>query len=175
MTLATHPFDVLPLPTNGRLIFTPCPGTKGVALQASIDQLKHAGAAAVITMMPDDELQEIGVVELPDSVNRTGMQWFQLPVEDDAAPTETFQQCWQENRSQIRTLLDSGETIAVHCRGGSGRTGFMVALILREMGMDGAQADALVKSLRPKALTLPAHTDYLAARDGQPSQQETSQ
>ena len=45
-------------------------------------------------------------------------------------------------------------------------------MILREMGMDGADADALVRRLRPKALTLPAHTDYLAARDGRHPEQE---
>jgi hypothetical protein len=45
----------------------------------------------------------------------------------------------------------------------SGRTGFMVAAIMREMGMDQAQATDMVKGLRPNSLKLPAHTEYLAA------------
>ncbi len=53
--------------------------------------------------------------------------------------------------------------MAIHCRGGSGRTGFMAAVILRELGIDEVQATALVKGLRPNSLKLPAHTEYLAA------------
>jgi hypothetical protein len=68
MTLAVHPVDLLILPSNGKLIFTPCPGTKGVTLQDSIDQLKRAGPSALITMLPDDELHEIGVVDLAQPV-----------------------------------------------------------------------------------------------------------
>lgn len=161
--MAIHPFDVLALPDSGKLIFTPCPGTKGVALQTSIEQLKHAGASAVITMMPDDELSEIGVEELPATVNRSGMHWFYMPVDDDAAPTETFQQSWQESRSKIMALLDNGETIAVHCRGGSGRTGLMAALIMSERRIDQDQTTELVRSLRPNSLKLPVHLDYLKA------------
>ncbi|MCU7846064.1 MAG: dual specificity protein phosphatase family protein [Candidatus Thiodiazotropha sp. (ex Monitilora ramsayi)] len=159
--MATHPFDVLSLPDKGKLIFTPCPGTKGVALQTSVDQLKHAGASAVITMMLNDELNEIGVVELPACVQRSGMQWYQMPVEDDAAPTNTFQSRWLENRGQIMALLDRGETIAVHCRGGSGRTGFMAATILSDLGIGEDKATEMIRSLRPNSLKLPVHLDYL--------------
>ncbi|PUD98980.1 MAG: protein phosphatase [Candidatus Sedimenticola endophacoides] len=162
--MTTHPLDLLPLPGSGKLIFTPCPGTRGVALQASIVQLRDAGASAVITMMPEDELQEAGVGELPAMVIRSGMQWFHMPVEDDAAPTETFQQRWQQQRSMIIALLDNGETIAVHCRGGSGRTGLMAAAIMGEQGIEEDQATALVRGLRPNSLKLPAHLDYLKSK-----------
>jgi protein-tyrosine phosphatase len=52
--------------------------------------------------------------------------------------------------------------VAIHCRGGSGRTGFMAAVIMREMGMDQAQATDMVKGLRPNSLKLSAHIEYLA-------------
>jgi hypothetical protein len=46
------------------------------------------------------------------------------------------------------------------------------ARILRELGMDAEQADALVRRLCPNALKLPVHIDYSAARDGRHTQQE---
>ena len=95
-----------------------------------------------------------------------------FPVEDDAAPGPAFEQAWAAHRDAVLALVSQQGSIAIHCRGGSGRTGFMAALILREMGMDGAQADTQVLRLRPKALSLPGHTDYLAAHDGRYSQQE---
>ena len=45
---------------------------------------------------------------------------------------------------------------------GSGRTGFMAAVIMRELGMGEVQATTLVKGLRPNSLKLSAHTEYLA-------------
>ncbi|MES9929129.1 MAG: hypothetical protein ABW158_13550 [Candidatus Thiodiazotropha sp. 6PDIVS] len=48
--MAIHPFDILPLNNGGNLIFTPCPGTKGVDLETSVRQLKEAGAESIITL-----------------------------------------------------------------------------------------------------------------------------
>jgi protein-tyrosine phosphatase len=170
--MTTHPYDALLLPDGGKLIFTPCPGTKGVGLAAAVEQLHQAGAHAVISMTPSDELAKLDVPALPEAVARADMRWFQFPIEDDAAPGPDFEQAWTAYRDAVMSLVSRHSGIAIHCRGGSGRTGFMAALILREMGMDGTRADALVKGLRPNALKLPAHTDYLAARDDHHSQQE---
>jgi protein-tyrosine phosphatase len=173
--MTTHPHDALPLTDGGRLIFTPCPGTKGVGLAESLAQLRQAGAEAVISMTPSDELARLEVAALPAAAAEAGLRWFHCPVEDDAAPGPDFEQAWAAHRDAVLALVSQQGSIAIHCRGGSGRTGFMAALILREIGMDGARADALVKGLRPNALTLPAHTDYLAARDGRYPKQEQSQ
>jgi len=62
----------------------------------------------------------------------------------------------------VHRLLDAGKRIAVHCKGGSGRTGLMAAQILVERGYTKEDALAAVKALRPKALSLAAHQDYLA-------------
>ncbi|KAA6184538.1 protein phosphatase [Thiohalocapsa marina] len=173
--MTIHPYDVLPLTEGGKLLFTPCPGTKGVGLAESIEQLRQAGADAVISMTPSDEMAQLKVAGLPEAVVQSGMRWLHFPVEDDAAPGPAFEQAWVANRDAVMALVAQQGAIAIHCRGGSGRTGLMAALILRESGMDGERADTLVKVLRPKALTLPAHTDYLAACDGRHQQQEQVQ
>jgi protein-tyrosine phosphatase len=165
--MTTHPHDALPLPDGGKLIFTPCPGTRGIGLVESVEQLRQAGADAVISMTRSDEVARLEVAALPEVIARAGMCWFHLPVEDDAAPGPAFEQAWAANRDALMSLVSRHRGIAIHCRGGSGRTGLMAALILREMGIDGARADTLVKGLRPKALTLPAHTNYLRVRDDQ--------
>ncbi|WP_315709725.1 hypothetical protein [Brenneria uluponensis] len=43
-----HPFDILTLDNGAKLIFTPCPGTKGVPLADALKPLKKAGAQVVI-------------------------------------------------------------------------------------------------------------------------------
>jgi protein-tyrosine phosphatase len=161
--MSAHPYDVLALPDQVHLIFTPCPGIKGVDLATSVSVLHRAGADALITMMTDEELAEFEVAALPDVVRQNGMTWFHFPVEDDAAPAEDFEKSWLASKPEVLTMIEQGKCVAIHCRGGSGRTGFMAAVIMREMGMDESQATSLVKGLRPNSLKLPAHTEYLAA------------
>jgi len=159
----SHPFDTLLLAEGGSLIFTPCPGTKGVDIQTSLAQLKQAGTMAVITLMPDDEMARFEVENLPSICTRIGLQWFHLPIEDDTAPTAEFQRRWEKQKGQITTMLEKKETLAIHCRGGSGRTGLMAAIILLECGIPIGQAVSMVKGLRPNALKIQPHIDYLVS------------
>ena len=156
-----HPFDILSLPQDGSLIFTPCPGTKGIDLQTSITQLKRAGATAVITLMPDDEMARFGVEALPGVCEQHGLKWFHLPIEDDAEPMAEYQQGWSAQKKLIQKILDQNGTLVIHCRGGSGRTGLMAAIILLERGIDFDHTVSMVKDLRPNSLKLQQHLDYL--------------
>jgi len=114
-------------------------------------------------MMTDEELAKFEVASLPDVVRQSGMIWFHLPVKDDASPAEAFEQAWQAHKPEVLALIEQGKCVAIHCRGGSGRTGFMAAVIMRELGMGEAHATHLVKGLRPNSLKLLAHIEYLAA------------
>jgi protein-tyrosine phosphatase len=159
--MCSHPFDKLPLSTGGALIFTPCPGTKGASLSDSLAQLKAAGAEAVITLMPNDEMVRNGVAELPDACRSTQLQWFHFPIEDDASPGEEFRLAWEAGKSRVFEILDRSGTVAIHCKGGSGRTGLMAAITLCERGLHHDQILDQVTSLRPNALKLAVHKDHL--------------
>jgi len=165
--MSTHPFDKLPLNDGGTLIFTPCPGTKDASLRDSLAQLAQAGAKGLITVMPDDEMNRNKVTDLPGACRAIGLQWFHFPIADDAVPGEAFLQAWMKDREQVFGMLNQGESLAIHCKGGSGRTGLMAAIILLERGMSYEQAVAEVKSLRPRALSLAVHTGYLAQNYGE--------
>ena len=159
--MSTHPYDVLALPDQGHLIFTPCPGTKGVSLKESLAQLRAAGAEAVITVMPNDEMASNGVTELPDVCQTIDLQWFHFPIVEDTSPGEEFRQAWETGKNQVFGILDRSGTVAIHCKGGSGRTSLMAAIILCERGIKHDQILEQVKAVRPYALKLAVHTDYL--------------
>ncbi len=158
----THPSDLLPInPEGAGLILTPCPGTRGVDAATSLEQLHAAGADALITLMPEAEMASNGVSDLAQLCADRGVQWFHLPIEDEHAPEEDFAAAWQTQRAAVHQLLDAGKKIAIHCKGGSGRTGLMAAQILLERGGSQDDAVAAVKALRPNALSLVVHQEHL--------------
>ena len=155
-----HPYDELVLEGAAALIFTPCPGTKGASLQDSLQTLKQAGAAAIITLMPQEEMARNAVDTLPALCDELGLRWLHCPVEDDQLPLADFAAAWQLHSAGIHQLLSDGKKIAIHCKGGSGRTGLMAAQIMLERGIDKAQVKQRIQALRPNALTLASHLAY---------------
>ncbi|MEC8228491.1 MAG: dual specificity protein phosphatase family protein [Pseudomonadota bacterium] len=160
-----HPFDYLELNT-GTLMFTPCPGTKGVSLSDSIGQLKAAGAAAIITLMPTHELEQNDVAQIGVICEELGLEWYQLPIEDDCAPEQAFEAAFTDYKASILALLQAGKKVAIHCKGGSGRTGLMAAILMTQLGYGKTEAQAIVQQLRPKALCHPVHQSYFAKFTG---------
>jgi len=158
----SHPYDVLPLDAQSAagLIFTPCPGTKGTSIAEALATLQQAGAAAVISLNPISELENLQVADLGAQVNAHGLQWFHCPIEDDHAPLADFAAAWQQAGPLVHQLLDAGKTVAIHCKGGSGRTGLMAAQILLERGHSKDRVKSMVQTLRPFALTLEPHVRY---------------
>ncbi|MGL6327563.1 phosphatase domain-containing protein [Aeromonas rivipollensis] len=145
-----HPFDILNLDNGARLIFTPCPGTKEASLQASLKTLQAAGADAVVTMMPDAELSEFKADSLPAECAALGLAWFQLPVEDDCAPEAPFAAAFASHKTALLARLAAGQTLAIHCRGGSGRTGLMAAILLLEAGYAPHRSSRWCKGCAPR-------------------------
>lgn len=163
-TTKSHPFDELVInpgtAATAALLFTPCPGTKGVDIKTSLQQLKAAGAVAVISLTPDSEMQQLHVNDIPALCRELGLGWFHCPIEDDQAPGSLFAVNWQVAAPQVHQWLRFGDKIAIHCKGGSGRTGLLAAQILLELGLDKTEVKTRVQALRPYALTLQPHLDY---------------
>lgn len=162
-----HPYDVLDIPQRpGHLIFTPCPGTRDASLSKALATLKDAGANALITLMPDAELAANDASDLSAVCSELGLEWLHLPIADEHVPLADFDAAWARHREEIATLLDSNATLAIHCKGGSGRTGLIAARILIELGVERETAVRHVQALRPKALQHPAHAGWLAQFGG---------
>ncbi len=74
---------------NGTVGMTLCPGKQQPNalsgafqrdLSLDLDRVQSWGAAAVVTLMSQDELSALKVAQLGDEVENRGMLWFQLPV-----------------------------------------------------------------------------------------------
>ena len=157
--MQSQPFDILQLET-GAFIFTPCPGTKGVGLSQSVADLKAAGAKAIITLMYDEELVKNGAQQLVIECEQAGLSWFQLPILDDDAPNEAFSLAFNKHLNDILAIIKSGGSVAVHCKGGSGRTGLVIGLLMHELGYAKNDIVTQVQAIRPKSLHNPVQRSF---------------
>lgn len=143
------------------LILTPCPGTKELGLIESLQQLKDQGAVGIVTALSLDELEKAGVADLPEEARKLGLEWFHQPIVDDQDPGTGFDAHWDENNPKVQELLQNGGKIALHCMGGSGRTGLLAAHILLEQGWTLDNIKQEVKTLRPTAFTKKPQIEYI--------------
>ncbi|OEE70833.1 cyclin-dependent kinase inhibitor 3 family protein [Vibrio genomosp. F6] len=145
----------------GALVLTPCPGTKGVDLDTSLAQLKAQGVEAIVTALDDAELASKGVSELGEKTQALGMRWFQIEIEDDCAPGADFAKKWQAVSPILHRIVEDGGKVAMHCMGGSGRTGLFAAHFLLEKNWALEEIIRDVQALRPGAFTKSVQVEYI--------------
>ncbi|MBD1391226.1 tyrosine-protein phosphatase [Neiella sp. HB171785] len=158
--MSTHPYQTLTF-NQLTLLFTPCPGTKDQSLSDSLQTLKDAGAEVLITMMPAEEMVKNEVTAIPELCQQLAVDWYHFPVEDDCAPEEDFEAAWTRDKTAVIAAAKANKTFAVHCKGGTGRTGLMIALILAELGLGYDEIIERVQAVKVKSLTLTPHLNYL--------------
>ncbi|WP_111978335.1 phosphatase domain-containing putative toxin [Algibacillus agarilyticus] len=159
----THPTDKLLIENDAAIYLTPCPGTKNLTLDETIAQFAQQGIKGLVSLTPKTEMTELNVADMPAVCERYGITWFYAPVDDHQAPSDAFNQEWPSQKSTVHQLLDKGQSVALHCQGGQGRTGTLAAQLLIERGRDYEQAKAEIKAVKPGALTIAKQTDYLQA------------
>ena len=160
--MSIHPLFPLTIKNSkAKIILTPCPGTKEADLSTSLNEIKATGAQAVLTFMTKAELDKNELSDIGKSVKGKGMSWFHLPIDDDEAPQAPFLTAWETAGPAVHRLIEQGKTIAVHCKGGSGRTGVVAAQILIERGEKIEPVMKRIKLLRPNAFMHACHRDCL--------------
>jgi ADP-ribosyl-[dinitrogen reductase] hydrolase len=130
-------------------------------LDADLDAIQAWGAAAVVTLLEPHEFPLLGVDELAAGLKRRGIAWFHLPITDISVPDERFTQRWQSDGPRIHALLEAGNRVVVHCRGGIGRAGTVSACILVEAGLAPRAAIAEVRRVRPGAIETVAQETFV--------------
>lgn len=130
-------------------------------LNQDLDLIKDWGAAAVVTLIPQSELNTLQVGNLGAAVEERDMLWLHLPITEAAVPDTHFERDWLYSGLRLRQLLRMGKRILIHCRGGLGRTGLLTARLLVELGLPSQEAVAQVRQARPGAIQTAAQERYV--------------
>ncbi len=137
-----------------------CPG-QSASLSGDLQRLRDWGARGIVTLIEDHELELLGVTSLPEEVEALGMRWWHLPIRDMDTPHEGFEIRWRRTGQELRSLLENGFSIALHCRGGMGRTGTVAARLLVELGSAPALAIERVRAVRPGSIETRAQEKFV--------------
>lgn len=162
--------DTLRLQPAGRLAMTHCPGRstrdgRGRLwqrhLEADIAAIHAAGFAGVLSLLSDPELAALGAAGLGAGLQRAGLHWWQFPIEDFGVPGSESLPAWRALQHELLARLQAGEGVLVHCAAGLGRTGTMVATLLKALGDDGDTAIARVRQARPGTIEIAAQEVFV--------------
>jgi ADP-ribosyl-[dinitrogen reductase] hydrolase len=180
-TSTSHPLQIDPVTAErvkGQIGLTSCPGEKQKDvmtesrdrdLEADLKVIQSFGAAALVTLMEDDELRDVKVSpeQLHAGTLAHGLEWHHLPIRDVSTPHECFEGLWVYSGMRFRKLLTHGRNIVIHCLGGLGRTGMIAARLLVELGLAPEEAIRRVRAARAGAIeTADQEKHVLGCRKG---------
>ena len=163
--------DCIDLPGGGRIGMTHCPGrckpdARGRSwqreLKSDVDTIRRAGFESVLSLLPSDELAAYGVPDLGGHLQQAGLAWHHFPIVDFGVPDLASQRIWSALQASLTDELRAGRSLLVHCAAGLGRTGTMVALLMRARGLDSQAAIATVRAARPGTIETLAQERFVA-------------
>ncbi len=154
----------------GAVGFTICPGKwqSGAVsgewqrnLELDLETIQQWGAAAVVTLMPAEELVSVQADGIGPACESRGMEWYHLPIRDGAIPDDHFERAWCYAGLRLRKHLRDGRHVLVHCRGGLGRSGVVAARLLVELGWQPEKAIKALRLQRSGAIETKAQEKYV--------------
>ena len=173
-TSETHPLyvDFIPLENwniTGRigLTFTPgkChPSIKGNwkrDLEKDIERLKNYWYTDfLVSLIEEHEFHYLQIPTLLDSVKEKGIEVIWFPIQDQSIPA--LMTDFHKVVAKINDLVKSGRTVVVHCMGGLGRTGLVVAgCLVSLLNISPEEAVILTRKVREGAIQTSEQKEYI--------------
>jgi protein-tyrosine phosphatase len=142
--MKAEPFWI-PGPWAGRVAIPPRPRA-GDWLADEVRSWRDEGIDAVVSMLTPDEVEDLGLAAEPAESEAHGLRLLSFPVADRAVPASKLE--FAGLLTDLSRQLDAGQTVAVHCRQGIGRSALVAIGLLVWSGMDPARAVETVSAAR---------------------------
>lgn len=134
------PRYLVDVPAAGRLAIMPAPQRE------DFEAMAREGVALVVSLLPDEEAARLALGDEARRCRRAGIDFLNLPIADFSVPED-----FEATAAFVTALADQisgGDTVAVHCRAGIGRSGMITSAILVALGETPEAAIAAVSAAR---------------------------
>lgn len=152
----------------GRLGILPCPAGND-DLEAELWELKSQGVNTVASLLTGAEQAKYGMSAEHKWCARHGMLFLSFPIRDHSVPDNEPEA--YAFALKLRTLVEQGDTVAVHCFAGIGRSPLVVAATMVLMGCaveDAFQRISVARGVRvPESERQEEWVHWFAALRGQ--------
>jgi protein-tyrosine phosphatase len=142
MKVATYPVKTT---VRGRLSIIARP-RGGDWLCDEISALAGEGIQTIVSMLTEDEANELGLADELTQCRQRGIALLNVPVRDRSVP---------ESDSDFLVAVDcaanelrEGRSVAVHCRAGIGRSALFAASVLIRLGWNADEAFLAIQQAR---------------------------
>jgi protein-tyrosine phosphatase len=186
----THPFTLSPiahpaLPVDG-LWLCRCPGTRdgdmvhsgsvvtadaapahanaADRLASDLDQVAARGICSLVSLIDAQERGKIGVPDLPQRARDAGLAWREWPIVDFSVPDAGRSAEFEALLDDLSQILDDGQSLAIHCRAGLGRSGLVAASLLARRGVTPASSIETIRLCRPGAIETAPQEAFITSR-----------
>lgn len=132
-------------PWPGRLAIIPRP-RGGDWLEEEIQAWKEAGLNIVVSLLTQEEVAELELSQEEHWCRAQNIQFFAFPIPDRGVPAS--RKAVAELVERLEKALEAGQSIAVHCRQGIGRSSIVAALLLVSAGEEPEMALAHISQAR---------------------------
>jgi protein-tyrosine phosphatase len=142
--ILTEP-DWIELKSKGRLGIMPRP-RGGEWLPDEVQGWRNAGVGMVVSLLEQGEIDELDLKAEAALCREANIEFMQFPIRDRGVPSSI--ESAERISRDIARRVSNGESAAVHCRAGIGRSGTIAACILVCLGCDPALAFAEISRAR---------------------------
>ncbi len=163
-----EPSDAFTPPWTGKLGMTFLPGKQrdgwtGLHWRdADADAARLRGEYAVdafLLLVEDHELEAARVPGIAEAFANADIELVRFPIVDLDVTTDPDGQ--RRLLDDLRRRLDDGQCVVVACLGGLGRTGTIVACMLRDAGLEANGAIAATRAARHGAIQTDVQEDFV--------------
>jgi protein-tyrosine phosphatase len=137
-------------PEGVRLAIMPRP-RGGEWLTDEIDGWKRLGVQTVVSLLEMHEVRDLDLADEPTVCQRANIQFVSFPIPDRGVPSNPVE--FANLVAALEHQLRSGDSVAIHCRAGIGRSGLVGACVLSAFGIDPDSAFGMLS--RARGVTVP--------------------
>jgi protein-tyrosine phosphatase len=135
---------------NLRIAIVPRP-RGGDWLDDDIAYLKRVGVDVLVSMLQQDEANDLGLSAESAACEVSGIIFESFPIPDRETPTTTA--AFSEFVERLQSQLRAGRSVAVHCRASIGRSSLLLASLLCAEGFQ--PEDAFARLSKARGLQVP--------------------